>query len=91
MMNFKNGFNKYMGIFNVFVEGLYLLIWVMCVYCSKLYIIELYVNKSIVGFMFVYCGVDMVIGNVVVQLYKGDVVFVCIFVGRGEIRSNKYG
>lgn len=38
MMNFKNGYNKYIGVFMVFVDGFYLLIWVIRVECSKLYI-----------------------------------------------------
>lgn len=88
MTNFKNGFNKHTGIFTVLVEGLYSLTWVTRVYCSKSYTTELHVNKSIAGSTFVYCGADTVTGNAVVQLRKGDVVFVRT---GGEIRSNKYG
>lgn len=76
------------GIFTVLVEGLYSLTWVTRVYCSKSYTTELHVNKSIAGSTFVYCGADTVTGNAVVQLRKGDVVFVRT---GGEIRSNKYG
>lgn len=91
MTNFKNGFNKHTGIFTVSVEGLYSLTWVTRVYCSKSYTTELHVNKSIAGSTFAYCGADTVTGNAVVQLHKGDVVFVRTLAGRGEIRSNKYG
>lgn len=38
MMNLRDGYNIYMGIFMVFVDGLYLLLWVIRVLCSKLYI-----------------------------------------------------
>lgn len=59
--------------------------------CSKSYTSQLHVNKRIVGSTFAYCGYNTVTGNAVVQLRKGDVVFVRTLSGSGKIRSNEYG
>lgn len=91
MTNFKNGYNKHTGVFTVPVDGLYSLTWVTRVECSKSYTSQLHVNKRIVGSTFAYCGYNTVTGNAVVQLRKGDVVFVRTLSGSGKIRSNEYG
>lgn len=76
MTNLRDGYNTHTGIFTVPVDGLYSLSWVTRVSCSKSYTSQLHVNKRIVGSTFAYCGYNTVTGNAVVQLRKGDVVFV---------------
>lgn len=91
MTNLRDGYNTHTGIFTVPVDGLYSLSWVTRVSCSKSYTSKLHVNKRIVGSTFAYCGYNTVTGNAVVQLRKGDVVFVRTLSGSGKIRSNEYG
>lgn len=91
MTNFKNGYNKHTGVFTVPVDGLYSLTWVTRVECSKSYTSQLHVNKRIVGSTFAYCGYNTVTGNAIVNLRKGDAVFVHTLAGSGQIRSNEFG
>lgn len=77
--------------FTVPVDGLYSLTWVTRVECSKSYTSQLHVNKRIVGSTFAYCGYNTVTGNAIVNLRKGDAVFVRTLAGSGQIRSNEFG
>lgn len=91
--NFDNAYNQYTGIFTASKEGLYSFTWVTRVECGEAYTSELIVNKDVVGSTFAYCGWNTVSGNAIVNVTKGDAVFVRTRpgVGKGTIKSNEYG
>jgi hypothetical protein len=89
--NFENGYNIHTGIFTASRAGLYSFTWVTRVECSQAYTSELRVNKEVVGSTYVYCGYNSVSGNAIVEVKRGDSVFVRTLSGNGMIRSNQHG
>lgn len=91
MTNYGGGYNGHTGVYTVPIDGLYSFTWITRVQCSSAYTSELHVNNKIAGSVYIYCGSNSNAGNAVIEVRKGDSVFVRTLAGSGIIRSNTQG
>ena len=89
MTNYGGGYNGHTGVYTVPIDGLYSFTWITRVSCKNDYTSELHVNNKIAGSVFIYCWKNSNAGHAVIEVRKGDSVFV--LTGSGMIRSNTYG
>ena len=91
MTNYGGGYNGHTGVYTVPIDGLYSFTWITRVSCKNDYTSELHVNNKIAGSVFIYCWKNSNAGYAVIEVRKGDSVFVRTLTGSGMIRSNTYG
>lgn len=79
LIDVGNGYNRYMGVFIVFVGGFYVFIQFLCLIGNEYYSVQLYVNNVVCGLVYFYVsegGNEIVSGISVVFFNMGDNVFI---------------
>lgn len=79
LIDVGNGYNRYMGVFIVFVGGFYVFIWFLCLIGNEYYSVQLYVNNVVCGLVYFNVsegGNEIVSGISVVFFNMGDNVFI---------------
>ncbi|CAC5393134.1 COL8A [Mytilus coruscus] len=79
-INQGSGYNSHTGVFTCPKTGIYVFVWVICLYSGE-HSTELMINNSVYGSTFLrakvkYADEGSVSGTVVAQVSKGDTIYV---------------